>query len=96
MTDLSTHLYCMRLIRALEEAAPGRPIGVYFANAQRYASSRLADAATYPPGRYHHATNDDATFFADVLRHLKAGCPAPKLYSPTTLPAMCGGLTLHA
>lgn len=85
MTDLSTHLYCMRLIRALEEAAPGRPVGVYFANAQRYASSRLADA-----------TGDDATFFADVLRHLKAGCPAPKLYSPTTLPAMCGGLTLHA
>lgn len=81
---LPVHLWCMRLIRALEEADPGRPIGHYFAGARRYVMVRMDD------------NGDAEPFFGAALRHLKAGCPAPKLDNLTTLPASAGGLNLPA
>lgn len=82
-SPLAVHLWCMRLIRALEEANPGRPIGVYFAGAQRYVRERLD-------------TGDGHPFMRPALRHLKAGCPTPKLDNLTVVTTSCGGLNLHA
>lgn len=68
-TTLRVHLWCMTLLRQLEAADPGRPIGAYFAGAQRYVQSRMDDA---------RALGDaDAPHWVGALRHLKAGCPTP-------------------